>query len=256
MQLFLQACYDSRLPFHLLNLSRSPLIQGKNWNWNKKWHSFNFLTHSSVWRNSQDLDYNSQTELAFNRRGLGWVKKTPVTPWLTQTNTNSPTPIIPQGWASTGLRAPDRRVNVTLPLSTAGQDIYLFWLAGRVCEVILTHTHAHTASELQTGLPWSSPSSCDCQKETGVLWKARSKFILYLLERLLHFTVHLSLRLERGFARSAKKRQTPAIVALFLEASFLAVEKLVCGDIELVNWGVQQQDDGINPVTQTWNGLL
>ena len=36
-----------------------------------------------------------------------------------------------------GLRAPDRRVNVTLPVSMAGQDIYLFWLVRCVCEVKL-----------------------------------------------------------------------------------------------------------------------
>lgn len=78
--------------------------------------------------------------------------------------------MIPRGWVATGLRAPDLRVNVTLPVSTAGQDIYLFWLAGRVCEVNLTHArtytriHTHTTPALQTGLPPSSPSSCTVRR--------------------------------------------------------------------------------------------
>lgn len=137
--------------------------------------------------------------------------------------------MIPRGWVATGLRAPDLRVNVTLPVSTAGQDIYLFWLAGRVCEVNLTHArtytriHTHTTPALQTGLPPSSPSSCDCQKETDILWKARCKFILYLLECLLRFTVHLSLRLEQHLC-ALQRRQTQSIRVLFLEASCLTVE--------------------------------
>ena len=180
-----------------------------------------------------------------NFQGELGVKTPPLTLGVTQTNMNSPTPMIPRGWVATGLRAPDLWVNVTLPVSTAGQDIYLFWLATCVCEVLRTHactytwphtrtharthththTHTHTltASGLQTGLPQSSLSSCDCQKETAILWKAQSKFILYLLERLLHFTVHLSLRLEQHLC-ALQRRQTLSIKALFLEPSSLTVE--------------------------------
>lgn len=84
------------------------------------------------------------------------------------------------------------------------------------------HTHrneyTHTTSVLQSGLPLSSPSTCDCRKETAILWKAQFKFILYLLERLLHFTVHLSLWLEQRL-RALQGRQTQSLKALFLEAS-------------------------------------
>ena len=59
---------------------------------------------------------------------------------VTQTNTNSPTPMIPEGWVATGLRAPDLCVNVMLPVYTDGQDIYLFWLRRLVCGL----THACT----------------------------------------------------------------------------------------------------------------
>lgn len=34
------------------------------------------------------------------------------------------------------------------------------------------HESSHTTSGLQPGLPQASPSSCDWQKETAILWKA------------------------------------------------------------------------------------
>lgn len=83
--------------------------------------------------------------------------------------------------------------------------------------------HVHTQPQSSR---LASPSSCDCQKETAILWKAQCKFILYSLERLLHFTVHLSLRLEQRLC-ALWRRQTQSIKALFLEASSLTVETSV-----------------------------
>lgn len=89
-----------------------------------------------------------------------------------------------------------------------------------------THEHTHTTSVLQTGLPPSSPSSCDCQTETDILWKAQCKFILYLLEYVLHFTARLSLRVEQRLC-ALRRRQTQSIGVLFLEASSLTAETSV-----------------------------
>lgn len=149
---------------------------------------------------------------------------------VTQTNINSSTPMIPQGWVATGLRAPDLRVNVTLPVYSAGQHIYLFWPRSAVrrliphkCMRIEMNTPTR-ASALGSGLPQSSPSTCDCQRETAVLCTAQFKFILYVLERRLHFTVHLSLRLEQRLCALQRFCQTQSIKALFLESSSITAE--------------------------------
>lgn len=114
-------------------------------------------------------------------------KKLPLMLKLKQTNTRSPTPMIPKGWVATGLRAPDLWVNVMLPVYTAGQDIYLFWLARCVCVCV---THTHTASDRLA-------PPVTVQGDSNPVETMEYKFILYLLERLLHFTAHLSLWLEQ-----------------------------------------------------------
>lgn len=48
------------------------------------------------------------------------------------------------GMGGHGVRASDLWVNVTLPVYTSGQDIYLFWLRRRVCVCTcgdVTHSH-------------------------------------------------------------------------------------------------------------------
>lgn len=91
-----------------------------------------------------------------------------------------------------------------------GRPRYILVLASQACVWSYPKTcmhiqmNTHTTSVLQTDLPPSSPSSCDCQKETAILWKTQCKFILYLLERLLHFTVHFVLAAGTAFVRSAK----------------------------------------------------
>ena len=81
-----------------------------------------------------------------------------------------------------------------------------------------TPTQPHNLSAPVRLAPVFSLSTCDCQKETAILCKAQFKFILYLLERPLHFTVHLSLWLEQRLC-ALQGRQTQSIKVLFLEAS-------------------------------------
>lgn len=133
------------------------------------------------------------------------------------------TPMIPQWSVSMGQPASDLRVNVMLPVYMAGQDIYLFWLVRSVCELILAYARTYTWTILPRP---SSPPPCGC-KETSILWKAQFKFILYLLELLLHFTAHLSLWLEESLF-SPWRRQGWSIKVLFLEPSFLTVEIRGC----------------------------
>lgn len=107
----------------------------------------------------------------------------------------------------------------------------------------------HTTSALQICLPQSPPSSFDCQKETAILWKAHSKFILYLLEWLLHFTVHLSLWLEQHLC-ALQRCQTQFIKTLFIETSSLTVETSVWWNKICELRCTAEEDDVINKVMQ------
>lgn len=117
------------------------------------------------------------------------------------------------------------------------------------------HRCTHTWTSPQRCRRTRSSLSCGCQRETAALWKAQFKFILYLLELLLHFTARLSLWLEQSFVLWEDVKVS--LQGCYSWPRLLSQLYAVCGELIRVWCGVHQRcDDLVNQgdVANTFRG--